>query len=93
MSIIRRLTVIAGALALAGPGVLGAEQIKGNWYGKAVTALEYKFTKSGTYKEVTKMDSTTGKCEQKEVHYDSPIGPYAEEVCPPLCLVLKAMEA
>jgi hypothetical protein len=92
MSAIRRLTVIAGAFALAGTGVLGAEQIKGNWYGKAVTALEYKFTRSGTYKEVTSMDKETGKCEQKEVHYDSPIGPYAEEVCLPLCLFLKVIE-
>ena len=76
-----RTFVAAGAaVALATSGALAAQQINGNWYDKEVTKLDYDFTPSGAYMEVVSMDETTGNCEQRERQYDSPIGPFSEEV-------------
>lgn len=61
---------------------VGSEEIGGNWYCQAVTAITYTgLGGSGSYNKVTDMDSTTGACSSEAQGYSGSIAPLDEEVC------------
>ncbi len=76
-----RNVLAATALALVASGVVADQFIEGNWYTDEETrSVQYDFTPQGTYMKTTSMNGETGECTQEEKQYDSPIGPFAEEV-------------
>lgn len=76
------LTALSAAAILA-HAVNGqaATEILGNWYTNAVDAIQYtNFGSSGSYNQVTNMDSTSGTCSSVPFAYSGSLAPLNDEV-------------
>lgn len=59
----------------------GSTDIAGNWYCQAVDTIQYTgFGGSGTYNQITNMNSANGQCSSKSVSYSGSMAPLDEEV-------------
>jgi hypothetical protein len=60
----------------------GAAEIDGNWYCQAVNTIQYTgMGGSGSYNQVTNMNSNNGQCSSSPVSYSGSLAPLDEEVC------------
>jgi len=73
--------LVAAALAKADDCAAGSTDIAGNWYCQAVDTIQYTgFGGSGTYNQITNMNSANGQCSSQPVSYSGSMAPLDEEV-------------
>ena len=80
---INAAVLVAAALKLvrADNCAAGSTDIAGNWYCQAVDTIQYTgFGGSGTYNQITNMNSANGQCSSKPVSYSGSMAPLDEEV-------------
>ena len=59
----------------------GKEELGGNWFCQPVKAIQYhNVGSSGSYHQITGMDSQTGSCQYQLKQYSGPLAPLNEEV-------------
>lgn len=67
---------------------LGSELVEGNWYCQVVDTIVYSgIGGSGSYNQVTDMDSSSGSCASSQVAYSGNLAPLNEEVSGRLLLL------
>jgi hypothetical protein len=62
----------------------GSKEVSGNWFCQPVQAIQYSNVgSSGSYQQVTNMNSQTGSCQSQTKSYSGPLAPLDEEVSRP----------
>jgi len=73
--------LVAAGLVKADNCAAGSSDIAGNWYCQAVDTIQYTgFGGSGSYNQITNMNSANGQCSSKPVSYSGSMAPLDEEV-------------
>ena len=76
------LAQAAGGMCAAGSGTGFAKELKGNWYCSETQAITYSnFPGNGSYNKITRMDASTGQCDNVKYEYSGSLSPLNEEVC------------
>jgi hypothetical protein len=78
-------TVLMVGNATADLCAMGPKQeLGGNWFCQPVKAIQYSNVgSSGSYKQITDMDSQTGSCQHQMKSFSGPLAPLNEEVSEP----------
>jgi hypothetical protein len=86
MKVLNLVTAIAFLLlarnVLADLCAKGKQELGGNWFCQPVQAIQYSNVgSSGSYHQITDMNSQTGSCQYQLKQYSGPLAPLNEEAC------------